>query len=171
MMFLIRTRCFYRCITTTAFAVLILAVSPEAHAETQSCPAFPDPIKSGFRSYQFKGTAAAVIDLTFKSFYSTQNEMDSLVKDLNAYRNNLGDVKNTHTIGVDRITPNTSVFYMGAGHERGEIFFKLIYYCEKDEWILSDRPQFSADPDFVISQNFYLRSIRDLDETISRKGK
>jgi hypothetical protein len=47
----------------------------------------------------------------------------------------------------------------------------LIYYCEKDEWILSDRPKFNSDPDTIFSQNFYLRSIKDLEEAGSTKAR
>jgi hypothetical protein len=171
MMFLMRTRCFYRCIAPTAFAVLILMFQTEVRADTLHCPAVPEPINSGFRAYQFKGVTAAVVEWTFKSLFSNQAEVDSLVAELNVLRNKYGDVKNYHTLGVDRISPNTSIYYVGAGQERGEIFFKLVYYCEKDEWILSDRPQFHPDPDFIISQNYYLRLIKELEEAISKKGK
>jgi len=170
-MFQMRKRCLDRCLIAGAIALLTLAVSPAVYADIESCPAVPDPIKNGFRSYQFKGTAAAVLDWTFNSYYAAPNEMDSLVRDINVYRNKLGEARNYHILGADRITPNTSVFYVGAGHERGELFFKLIYFCEKDAWILSDRPQFHPDPDFIISQNYYLRSLKDLQEAGAKKGK
>jgi len=155
-------RGFVRCLSATAFAVLILTAGAEAPAALTSCPSFPDPVKNGFRSYQFKGVAAAVSDWTYKSYFGNPQEVDTLVKELTTYRNNLGDVKNYHTLGVDKVSPNTSIFYVGAGHERGELFFKLVYYCESDEWILSDRPKIGSDPDAVISEDFYLRTMSDL---------
>ena len=170
-MFLLRTRCFYRCIAATAFAVLILIFHAEVRADTPRCPAVPEPINSGFRAYQFKGGAAAVLEWTYKSAFANQTEMDSLVAELSVLRNKYGDIKSYRTIGVDRISPNTSIYYIGAGQERGEIFFKWVYYCEKDEWVLADRPQIHSDPDFVISQNYYLRLIKELQEAVSKKGK
>jgi hypothetical protein len=157
-------RSFVRCLAAAAFAVLLLSVSPDVRAAAPSCPAFPDPVKNGFRSYQIKGVAAAVSDWTYKSYFNNSQEVDGLVKELTAYRNKLGDVKNYHTLGVDPVSPNTSIYYVGAGHERGELFFKLVYYCESDEWVLSDRPKIDSDPDAVISGDFYLRRMTDLQE-------
>jgi hypothetical protein len=157
-------RCSIRSLAATAFAVLMLMISPDVRAATPSCPSFPDPVKNGFRSYQFKGVSAAVSDWTYKSYFAHPSEVEGLVKELTAYRNNLGDVKNYHTLGVDKVSPNTSIFYVGAGHERGELFFKLVYYCESDEWVLSDRPKIDSDPDAVISGDFYLRRMTDLQE-------
>lgn len=170
-MFLKRTRFFYRCMAVTAFAVLIFMIHPEVRADTQNCPPSPELIKSGFRAYQFKGVQAAVTEWTYKSPFGAPEEVASLVKELTAHRNFYGDVKGYRSLGVDRITPNTRIEYVGAGHERGELFFKFIYYCEKDEWILSDRPKINADPDFIFSQNYYLRLIKELQEEISKREK
>jgi hypothetical protein len=169
-MFHTRRRCFEPCIAGTACAVLVLMFSADVRA-AQSCPKFPEPIKSGFRAYQFKGAAPAVLEWTYKSSFADPNEMERLVGELNVFHNSYGDVKTYHTVGVDRVTPNTTIYYVGAGLERGELFFKMVYYCETDEWILSARPQINPDPDLIFSQDYYLRLIKELEEAGSKKGK
>jgi hypothetical protein len=170
-MLLKRARLLYRCMAVMVFAVPIVMIHPEVRAETPNCPPNPELIESGFRAYRFKGVEAAVTEWTYKSSFAASEEAASLVKELTAHRNFYGDFKSYRSLGVDRITPNTRIEYVGAGHERGELFFKFIYYCEKDEWVLSDRPKMNADPDSIFSQNHYLRLIKELQEKTARREK